>query len=478
MSAAAPRAVVPDRPTARGSGGAENSVDLGDIDIAVQPRRVLGLRPSALLELALFFLLLFAIDSLDGTLDRFDGVQPHPYWIVVLALAAQYGTSEGVLAAVAAAVALRLGNIPEQVVSQDYYQYLYAVSREPIFWLVAAVVLGEMRMRHLREREELRRSLAAARKESEAIAASYRKLKDVKENLESRVAGQLKTVFTLYQAARAIDKLDEGEIMLGVADLIRTVMQPEKFSLFLLNNDVLESVTNEGWSDEDDYARWFDHSQQMFEAVVGRQRFLCVARVDDERILQGQGLLAGPLMSADTGEVVGMVKIESLGFMDMSLNGLENFRILCEWIGTALAKAKQYREANAQRLYTEDGSLYSSGFIGRQAEFLALLGKRLGFETSTITIRPAGIGRLTAAQRNELAAAIGAAVRKSLRDTDLACDFGQHGLVFGVVLPGTPLERAELVASKLEFAVRGALPSSLSKLKIAFTAARVGVEEG
>ncbi|HRJ60281.1 MAG TPA: GAF domain-containing protein [Azospirillaceae bacterium] len=444
----------------------------------MQPRRVLGLRPSALLELALFFLLLFAIDYLDGTLNRFDGVQPHPYWIVVLVLAAQYGTSEGVLAAIAASIALRLGNIPEQVVSQDYYQYLYAVSREPIFWLVAAVVLGEMRMRHLREREELRESLAMARKESEAIAASYRKLKDVKENLESRVAGQLKTVFTLYQAARAIDKLDEGEIMLGVADLIRTVMQPEKFSLFLLNNDVLESVTNEGWSDEDDYARWFDHSQQMFEAVVGRQRFLCVARVDDERILQGQGLLAGPLMSADTGEVVGMVKIESLGFMDMSLNGLENFRILCEWIGTALAKAKQYREANAQRLYTEDGSLYSSGFIGRQAEFLALLGKRLGFETSTITIRPAGIGRLSAAQRNELAAAIGAAVRKSLRDTDLACDFGQHGLVFGVVLPGTPLERAELVASKLEFAVRGALPSSLSKLKIAFTAARVGVDEG
>ncbi|HRQ97129.1 MAG TPA: GAF domain-containing protein [Candidatus Accumulibacter phosphatis] len=439
---------------------------------------MLGLRPSALLELALFFLLLFAIDYLDGTLNRFDGVQPHPYWIVVLVLAAQYGTSEGVLAAIAASIALRLGNIPEQVVSQDYYQYLYAVSREPIFWLVAAVVLGEMRMRHLREREELRESLAMARKESEAIAASYRKLKDVKENLESRVAGQLKTVFTLYQAARAIDKLDEGEIMLGVADLIRTVMQPEKFSLFLLNNDVLESVTNEGWSDEDDYARWFDHSQQMFEAVVGRQRFLCVARVDDERILQGQGLLAGPLMSADTGEVVGMVKIESLGFMDMSLNGLENFRILCEWIGTALAKAKQYREANAQRLYTEDGSLYSSGFIGRQAEFLALLGKRLGFETSTITIRPAGIGRLSAAQRNELAAAIGAAVRKSLRDTDLACDFGQHGLVFGVVLPGTPLERAELVASKLEFAVRGALPSSLSKLKIAFTAARVGVDEG
>ncbi|MBV5335552.1 GAF domain-containing protein, partial [bacterium] len=311
----------------------------GGVGDAAPTRRLLGLRPSALLELALFFVVAFAFDFLVGSGNRFDGVQPHPYWIVVVLLAVQYGTSEGVLAAVTAAAALRIGNIPEQIVSLDYYQYLYMLSREPIFWLVAAVMLGEMRMRQLREREDLRDSSSLARKESAAIAAAS-KLKEVKENLESRVAGQLKTVFTLYHAARAIDKLDEGEIMLGIADLVRTVMQPEKFSLFLLNNDVLESVTNEGWDDEDDYARWFDHSQQLFEAVVGRQRFLCVAKLEDERILQGQGLLAGPLMSADTGEVVGMVKIESLGFMDMSVNGMENFRILCEWIGTALAKAR------------------------------------------------------------------------------------------------------------------------------------------
>lgn len=438
--------------------------------------RAFGPRPVSVLELALFFVVAFAIDYLGGSGNRFEGVQPHPYWIPVLLLSVQYGTGAGVMAAAVASAALRIGNIPEQLISQDYYQYLFLLTREPIFWLVAAVVFGEMRMRQLREREELRGSLDLSRREADAITQSYRKLKDVKENLEARVAGQLKTVFTLYHAARAIDKLDEGEIMLGVADLVRTVMQPEKFSLFLLNNDVLESVTNEGWGEDDDHARWFDHSSQLFEAVVGRQRYLCVARLEDERVLQGQGLLAGPLLSADTGEVVGMVKIESLGFMDLSVNSIENFRILCEWIGTALAKAKAFREANDQRTFTEDGTLYASGFIGRQAEFLDLLGRRLGFETSTITIRPTGLGRLNSSQRNELAAAIGNAVRKSLRDTDMACDFGQHGLQFGVVLPGTPLDRAELVASKLETAVRGALPARMAKLKIAFTAARVGAE--
>ncbi|MCW2243387.1 GAF domain-containing protein [Azospirillum canadense] len=441
------------------------------------PRRVLGLRRVALVELALFFLVALGLDAAVGAGLRFDGVQPHPFWIPVLLLAIQYGTNEGVLAAVVASLALRVGNLPEQLISQDFYQYLFTISREPILWLVAAVMFGELRMRQIRERDELRAHLDLARRESDAITRSYRQLKSVKESLETRVAGQLRTVFTLYQAARAIDKLDEGEVVLGVADLVRSVMRPEKFSLFLLNNDVLESVTNEGWDDEDDsYARWFDHSSQLFETVVGRQRILCVARAEDERILKGEGVLAGPLVSDDTGEVVGMLKIESLGFLDLGVNSLENFRILCEWIGTALAKARQFRELNEQRLYSGDGSLYSSGFIDRQAIFLANLGRRLGFETTTVTIRPQGLSRLSADRRAEVAAAIGRAVRQGLRDTDMACDVGQHGMVFGVVLPGTPMDRAQLVSERLEASVRKALPADLADLPISFTAQKVGAE--
>jgi len=440
------------------------------------PRRLLGFRRVALVELALFFAAALALDLLTGG-TRFDGVQPHPFWLPVLLLTVQYGTGEGVLAAIVATLALRLGNMPEQLITQDVYQYLYAVSREPILWLVAAVLFGELRMRQLREREELRAGLELARKEADAIARSYRQLKAVKESLETRVAGQLRTVFTLYQATRAIDKLDEGEIMLGMADLIRTVMRPDKFSLFLLNNNTLEAVTNEGWDPEDTYSRLFEATSPVFETVIGRQKFLCVARPEDERVLQGEGVLAGPLLSEDTGEVVGMVKVESLGFTDLSVNSVENFRILCQWVGTALAKARQYREAAEQAVLTEGGALYSSGFIGRQAQFLAQLGRRLGFETTMVLIKPSGMARLSQHQRREVAAAIGRAVRQSLRDTDMACDIGNNGIVYGVVLPGTAVEQARLVAAKLERAVRATLPKQLADVRIDFTAVPVAGDE-
>jgi len=65
-------------------------------------------------------------------------------------------------------------------------------------------------------------------------------------------------------------------------------------------------------------------------------------------------------------------------------------------------------------------------------------------------------------------------VRASLRDTDLACDIGHNGLVYGVVLPATGVEQARIVAAKLEAAVRKALPTRLAAITISFIAERVG----
>jgi hypothetical protein len=83
------------------------------------------------------------------------------------------------------------------------------------------------------------------------------------------------------------------------------------------------------------------------------------------------------------------------------------------------------------------------------------------------------MARLTPTQRHAVAAAIGHAVRESLRDTDLAGDFGHNGMVYGVVLPGTPVEQARIVAAKLESAVRTALPRPLAGVRIEFIAERV-----
>ncbi len=304
--------------------------------------RLLGMRQSALVEIAVFFLVALAIDFLFLDFGRYAGVQPHPFWLIVLLCAIQYGTGEALLATIAATAALLVGNLPAQGFDEDLYGWLLRATLNPLMWAVAAVLFGELQGRVRRERDGLRAELEQSRRREEVIAAAYRRLDVRRESLEARVAGQLRTVFAIYNAAKGIERMSAQQVEAGVGELVRTVMGPRRYSLFLLRGDVLELAMNEGWpSQAGENARSFDGSSPLFQAVVGSRRTLVAAVESDDQAMRGEGLLAAPLLNVDTGEVVGMLKIEEMGFLELTATTIENFRLLCEWIGTAYANASR-----------------------------------------------------------------------------------------------------------------------------------------
>jgi hypothetical protein len=312
-------------------------------------RRILGVRVAAIAEILAFFALAFAIDTLllDG--DRFAGLSPHPFWIIVLLAATQYGTNEGLLAAGAATAALLIGNLPEQGFSEDLYTWLLRVTGVPVLWFITAVVLGEICGGHRREREALRGKLAAIREQSRAISDAYDRLSRIKDGLEARVAGQVRTVRAMYDASRAIDRQGTGEVLIGVAGLVQSVLNPIKFSLFLLNGDKLEAAANEGWTPEDRYAREFDSTSLLFETIVGLRDILVGVNPEHETILRREGILAGPLVSEETGTVVGMLKIEEIAFVELNPSTVQNFIIVCNWVGTAYDNAQRFERLQSEQ---------------------------------------------------------------------------------------------------------------------------------
>src|SRR5579883_1800733 len=168
---------------------------------------VLGIRCSALLEIALLLVATLLVDRIffDGT--RFRSLAIHPFWIPILLVSAQYGTNAGLAAALSSSVALLAGNLPPQGIFQDRFAWLFAISRTPLLWFTASVVLGELRSRHLRESEKMRVDLAEAARRENVLIEAYKRLETAKEALETRVAGQLRTALALYEAAKGIEKL-------------------------------------------------------------------------------------------------------------------------------------------------------------------------------------------------------------------------------------------------------------------------------
>jgi GGDEF domain-containing protein len=267
----------------------------------------------------------------------------------------------------------------------------------------------------------------------------------------------MSTALTIYQAAREIEKLEPSDVLKGMADVVRAVMKPEKFSIYLMKENALELVVFEGWSGNDRYARAFSSGSPLFHGVIGERRYPCAADKTDEKILLGEGLLAGPLLSRESGEVFGMLKVEELGFLRLNITSVQTFKAVCQWLGTAYSNARLHEAAQSDSITNRETQLFSHGFFRQYTAHLAELARRIGFDLSMIILRLDNETELTDGQRSLIPPALSKAIQISLRRTDLAFEHRRGSCEYAVVLPNTPQMNCAFVAEKLVKTLRACL---------------------
>ena len=416
---------------------------------APEQRRVFGLRPIALVEALGMLILLTLIDVIFFEGNRFWDVNPHPFWIPVLLIAAQYGTNEALLTALLATLFYLVGNIPEAPEGIDHYDHLYNVAINPILWFVAGWAIGELRQRYMRERDTLVKELDDSQQREELIADSYKFVKNRKESLEVQVSGQLVSSIEAYRAAKAVETLDPKSVMQGVERLVSSVLGPQKFSLFIFHDNKLTATILHGWAPNDGYAQEIDSFSSLYQSVVGQQETLVIANEEHETALDGQGILAGPIIDPDTKRVVGMLKIEQMDFISLSLNTVETFRALSDWIGTALINARNYQTVKSEAVVNPERNLLTYNYFKRQSDYMSKLAKRVGFHLSMLVIKVNDSKSLSDADRVTVARQIGESVKSVLRSVDLAFDYQTDGEEYSILLPATTQEGANIVREKI-----------------------------
>jgi hypothetical protein len=410
-------------------------------------RRILGCRRSAVVEILAYLAVALAFDQMIGGGHRFADVAPHPFWAPVLLASTYYGINEGLFAAAASTLALLLGNLPEQSFSEDVSAWLLRITAEPVLWFVAAIILGEICGKHRREAGLAHEALRDTAARVDAITRAYDQLSLIKGNLETRVAAQIRTVHAMYVASRAITRETIGEVLLGTSEMVRAVLGPRKFSLFLLNGPRLEAALNEGWASEDRFSREFRDSSAIFERIVERREFLRVTDPAHEAVLHGEGLLAGPLISVDTREVVGMLKVEDLDFLDLTPSSIQNFQILCEWIGTSLADSQRREHLRLAPFFDPNRKLMSYALFEQVAGMFEQLGPDVRLDVSFVLVALDLPPDSRAAER--LAATRQFAETVSCLTPLSGFDYQKDGWDFVVLLPGYELAAADAFGQRL-----------------------------
>src|SRR5688572_26279637 len=115
-----------------------------------EKRKLFGIRLSAIVESIIALTILLVLDLAFGDGTRYFDWNPHPFWIVVILVAAHYGPNEGILAAILASVFLLLGNIPARADEIAEWDHFYAIWKNPIWWVFFGWLVGTVRARHMK----------------------------------------------------------------------------------------------------------------------------------------------------------------------------------------------------------------------------------------------------------------------------------------------------------------------------------------
>jgi len=408
-------------------------------------------------EFLFIFAIVLAADYFFFAGDRFWGINPHPFFFIVLLAGVQYGAAEGLITALVATIVLLFGNLPEQTFSQDIFKYYLNILNQPLIWMASAVVFGGYRDKFVRERGSLQEKLAHSEKQAKVFSTACQVLDFERKRLETHVSGQSSFMLTLHQAALNMGAVEPDQMLDNILEITRKVMKAEKCSWFTTHNSVLEADCDLGWEIEDPYSRVFIAFSPLFQEVVGRQRILSITDPEDEKILAGQGMLAGPLVNSTTGKVYGMLKIEKLNFLSLNFQSVQTFKVLCEWLSALFEPDSSLREETT----VINPSVYklssSKDYIDRLSHFLTQLADKGRIKSQTIVLRPPESIYLDPDWEQNMRKVLNEALQNILGNRGLFFAGKKKNREYIVVLPNVSLEQAKTIFSQLMGVLRDRL---------------------
>jgi hypothetical protein len=400
-------------------------------------------------EAIFLFVAVLVVDHYFFAGDRFWGIHPHPFFFIVLLVSVQYGALEGLVSALLATATLVVGNLPEQTFSENIYDYIFHTWHQPVIWIVASVILGGFRDRYIEERKILQKKWDHSLRQVEIFSKAC-EISDIeRKRLETHVSGQSSFLLSLHQTALNIGAVGTMQVFDNILEITQRVTKSNKCSWYVLDNAVLESNSQFGWEMDAPYSRTFNALSPLFEQVIRHKRILSITSPEDEEILAGQGMLAGPIIHPGTKKVYGMLKIEHMDFLSLNEQSVQTFKQLCKWLGTLLDPGQTSEKEAMVINASTNNDFFSNNYFEQLSEFLTLHNYKSAFDGQSIILHPPANFILNEELQQEILTAINETMRTLLGEETSFFGGKKNNSEFIVVIANISMEQARKFSQEL-----------------------------
>lgn len=266
-------------------------------------------------EAGLVFVILLILEWIIPGPASLARIAPHPFWIPVILISVQYGSASGILVAAFAACLSWIVGWPAQSGAEDYFAYSLRTWREPVLWMIGALVVGGLRSREIKDRQSIQDRLILAETQRDTIGSYALDLQEELTRCERRVATT--EVSSVEAAVETLSTLRGGaspEHLPLLRTAIESWMGSTTWTFYRVDgNDVVPSLSARDEAAPEPLTAETAFKVGSVHTVAHRQMaVLSVFDVSQAELLDGLGVYACSVPRAWRGGSHGLLVIETL----------------------------------------------------------------------------------------------------------------------------------------------------------------------
>lgn len=424
-----------------------------ELPIELAPKLVCWRRLTT--ELAVGFGTVAALELLLGPGIGSPGIAPHPYWLVVLPIAAARGFVAGMVTALIAATLIFVGTGASLESGRAIELLSYEHGMQPLAMLLGAFVVGQIADGAASRHRELWRRLVHQSEDFALAVGSHRRLQRSNRDLKVRLLDHRAQFGHLLDAARRLESATREDLYAVALDMVIEHCAAERCSVVSLAGDAAVVLASQGW-DGNDAAILEDlrQSQHVRAAWESGDRFDAFGL---DRAAPRGPILVFPLHASDGGRQA-LLCLDSMS-ADRYHQGLASiFFGIGEWTQTGLDRLRKGERVDLTQPHV-GAALQQGNRVGTTDALRRRLHReqgrvKRGAAVSLLTIRAVGPGAWTPNDLQRLDMLMDATVLNGVvRGSDGVFRLPTAG-AWMVVLPHTPQEFAPVVQRQLDAFLR------------------------
>ncbi len=377
----------------------------------------------------------------------FFGVDPHPYWLGILLFGFRYGAFSGLLSGLISA-ALYLGSAwfyLERYLFEDLSFYLL-----PSFFITIGSLIGAVSGRYRQRFENVEEDCNRLLKVIDGFKEEVRTLQEINDGLEKKIVTRMATLVTLYEGARRMEADQVEDLYPSILQFIAKTLEADEAALYLRTSEGWTLQESLGWKDYEKRPKFLGYHEGMTGVAGSRGKVVSIRdfiKSSDPQLL-GDALVAGPLRLGEEGEVLAVVSIQNLPFLNFNSATLNLFNFLLNWASRALKRAYQMKDLQSHDILDSEYPTYSNRYFQVRGEQEFLRSRTYYLPLTVGLIQVDGSDIQSTAKRKKLLLALSECLKGSLREMDILARFSEEKFPFAFLLATTSQAQAEEIRKK------------------------------